>query len=286
MIIKSLSRKKPTFKQLYEYITDGAEKNPFVISKNLYNVDEKENILNQFEDNSKNLKFRSNGVYLYHEIISLPEQKDIALKKQKEILNDLANKYLEKRINLNLAFGTIHTEKNHLHCHLMISSNEINSDTRQRLSKEQFNQIQKEIESYKIEKFPELKDKILYNKEKVRNKYQSAKSKDQEEQFKHRSKKPSRSEELKEIISKILTSSFTVKEFENTLNSLNLGLYKRGETYGIIDKTTAENTKYRLKRLDSQEQFENLLAFEKVRENEIESIKKIQQKSKEIEKER
>ena len=62
----------------------------------------------------------------------------------------------------------------------MISSNEINSPQRQRLSKQEFNQIQKEIEAYKLEKFPELQDKILYNKELTRNKTQTSKSKDRE----------------------------------------------------------------------------------------------------------
>jgi hypothetical protein len=285
MIIKSLSRKKPTFEQLYNYMIDGAEQKHFIISKNLYNTD-KEKVILQFKENSKLLPKRKNGVFLYHEIISLPEQKEIPKKKQKEILCDIANKYLEKRTNLNLAFGTIHEEKDHLHCHLMISSNELNSPQRQRLSKEEFSRIQKEIESYKLEKFPELQDKILYNKELTKNKYQKSKSKDQENQYKHRTKEQSRAEKVKEITQKAILSSFTVKDFQQSLEKYNFELYIRGQTAGIIDKNDNNNTKYRLKRLDLEPQYQNLLEFEKAREEEIEKIRGMQGKSREIERER
>lgn len=68
----------------------------------------------------------------------------------------------------------------------MISSNEALSPQRQRLSKAEFSKIQKELESYKLEKFPELEDKTLYNKELTKNKAIKSKSKDRENQLKHR----------------------------------------------------------------------------------------------------
>ena len=291
MIIKSLSRKKPTFEQLYNYITEGAEptvdgsqKNHFIISKNLYNT-EKNSVIQQFKDNSKLLPKRKNGVFLYHEIISFPQQTNISKKKQKEMLINIANIYLEKRINLNLAFGSIHEEKEHLHCHLMISSNEINSPQRQRLSKQEFNTIQKEIEAYKLKKFPELQDRILYNKELTRNKTQTSKSKDRENQFKHRTKTQSKVENIREVVEKTLLSSFTAKDFINNLQKHNFELYIRGNTTGIIDKIN-DNTKYRFKRLELEEQWQNLLEYDRVRQKEIENIKEIQRQNKEKDRER
>lgn len=285
MIIKSLSRKKPSFIQLYDYMVSGAEKSHFVISKNLYNTDTRRDVIGQFQANAKHLPKRKNGVFLYHEIISLPEQKEISKKKQKEMLCDVANKYLEKRTGLNLAFGVIHEEKQHLHCHLMISSNEINSPKRQRLSKAQFNQIQKEIEIYKLEKFPELQDKTLYNKDLTKNKVIKSKSKDRENQFKHRTKEQSRAEKVREITQKAILSSFTVKDFQESLQKQGFEFYLRGKTAGVIDKNN-DNTKYRLARLDLDTDFQNLLEFEKAREKEIEKIKEIQKKNKEIEREK
>ena len=275
MIVKSLSRKKPSFIQLYDYMIKGAEKDAFAISKNLYKTDNRREVVAQFLENSKHLPKRQNGVFLYHEIISLPEQKDLSKQRQKEILTHLANRYLEQRTGLNLAFGVIHEEKAHLHCHLMISSNEVGSPQRQRLSKLEFSKIQKELESYKLEKFPELTDKTLYNKDLTKSKAIKSKSKDRETQLKHRTKQESRAETIQKQIEKALLSSFTVKEFENNLQKQGFELYVRGNTAGVIDKS--DGTKYRLKRLDLETQYQNLLEFEKSREKEIGKIMEIQE---------
>jgi hypothetical protein len=222
-------------------------------------------------------------VFLYHEIISLPEQKGLPIAKQKEILTHLANRYLEQRTGLNLAFGVIHEEKAHLHCHLMISSNEVGSPQRQRLSKAEFSKIQKELESYKLEKFPELTDKTLYNKDLTKNKAVKSKSKDRESQLKHRTWQESRAEIVQKQIEKALLSSFTVKEFENNLQKQGFDFYLRGNTAGVIDKS--DSTKYRLKRLELEMQYQNLLEFEKSREKEIGKVREIQGQNQEVERE-
>lgn len=58
----------------------------------------------------------------------------------------------------------------------------------------------------------------------------------------------------------------------------------RGSTAGIIDKS--DSTKYRLKRLDLETQYQNLLEFERSRDKEIEKIREIQGRDVEIEQER
>lgn len=74
---------------------------PFIISKNLYHTD-KEQILKEFENNSKNLKFRNNDVYLYHEIISLTQQKSNLTKKAKRNIKQLLINILKKEQIYNL----------------------------------------------------------------------------------------------------------------------------------------------------------------------------------------
>ena len=74
MIIKSLSRKKPTFFQLYDYMLEGADDKDFIISKNLYQTNSRKEVLKQFTKNYEFLPKRKNGNSLYHEIISLPYQ--------------------------------------------------------------------------------------------------------------------------------------------------------------------------------------------------------------------
>ena len=73
--------------------------------------------------------------------------------------------------------------------------------------------------------------------------------------------------------------------FINNLQQHNLELYIRGNTAGIIDKNN-DNTKYRFKRLELEEQYRNLLEFEKTRQKEIENIKEIQRQNKEKDRER
>jgi hypothetical protein len=277
MIIKSLSRKKPTFFQLYDYMLEGADDKEFIISKNLYQTNSRKEVLKQFTKNHNLLPKRKNGNALYHEIISLPYQKDIPIKKQKEMLYNMANHYLEHRTGLNISFGVIHEEKEHLHCHLMISSNEKHSSQRQRLPKEQFAQLQKDLENYKQQNFPELEDKVLYNKERTKNRYQSSKSKDREYQLKHRTKEPSRKDILKEITAEIILDSYSKEQLIKKLKAQNLEFYQRGKTAGIIDLEEKEQEKtkhkHRFKTLGLEEEYQNFLEFEKVKEQENELSK-------------
>jgi hypothetical protein len=189
MIIKSLSRKKPTFFQLYDYMKNGAE--------------------NQ--------------------------------------------------------------ETNNLHLHLMISSNPKNKPNRRRLSKEEFSNIQKEMEIYKNKTFPEMEQEIIYTKERELEKtYQTSKSKDREYRQKHRTKEPSRNDIIKQITGEILTLSYSKTQFIKKLKQHKLELYQRGKTAGIIDLTAKEQgktkCKHRFKTLGLETEYENLMEFEKSRE--------------------
>ena len=285
MIIKTLSRKKPSFFQLYDYMLDGAEDKDFIISRNIINPHNRKKVLDELNKNYKLLPKRKDGNALYHDIISFPHQKNIPIKRQKEILYDIANRYLEKRAENNMSFGVIHEEKDHLHCHLMISSNEKHSDTRHRISKTQLLEIQKELENYKLQEYPELGQNRLYTRERTRDKAnRTSQSKDRENQLKHRTKEESRAEIIQEKVAKSLLSSYTIKEFEKNLQKQGFEFYVRGNTAGIIDKS--DSTKYRLKRLDLETQYQNLLEFEKSREKEIEKIREIQEREVEDELER
>lgn len=276
MIIKSLSRKKPSFFQLYDYMvegveTGGKEDKQYIITKNLHQTNNRTQILKQFTQNYALLPSRLNGNSMYHEIISLPHQQNIPIKEQKEILYNLANKYLEQRVELNLCFGVIHTEKDHLHCHIMISSNGKDSDKRQRLNKAEFSNIQKEMELYKNQKFPELTQELIYTKEReIEQTYQSSTSRDREYQQKHRTKEPSRNDIIKQRTAEIMSLSYSKKQLMNKLKEHSIELYQRGQTVGIIDieaqKKGKSKYKYRLKTLGLETEYENLMEFDRTRE--------------------
>ena len=79
------------------------------------------------------------------------------LKKYPEILEDLAQVYLELRAPDALGIARVHTDKDHVHLHFMISPNEIGTTKSIRLTKKQFQALRRTIEEYQVTYYPELK---------------------------------------------------------------------------------------------------------------------------------
>jgi len=115
----------------------------------------------EFEKNAALLKKRKNGVYLYHEIISITRAQGIDDKAQQELLHQIVQHYIEARCPENLVYGGLHQDKDHSHhFHLMISSNRAGETGRLRLTKKQFRDIQVQLEAHVLEKHPELEQQI------------------------------------------------------------------------------------------------------------------------------
>lgn len=122
MIIKSMSRKTPSFSQLLNYLNKGRKENDeFFFQHNIYS-NNPQNIINEYQENYKNLKRQKNSNSLYHEIISLKHQKNLSIEQQRLILKDLAQEYTRARAANSLVYAVIHEQHNQIHCHLMISS--------------------------------------------------------------------------------------------------------------------------------------------------------------------
>lgn len=258
MIIKSMSRKTKSFSQLYDYLT--RDKSNFSFSKNTYsNAKDKKNLIKEFIKNSEYLDDSRGKVFLYHELISL-NPNTLSLQQQKEILLDLANKYLDIRAQNNLSFGVIHEDKNHIHLHLMISSNEIESDKRVRLSKKEFALIQKHLEMYKNDRYSELEKSSFYQKEK-----DLSKEKQQEQEIKHKRNAKTTKDKIKDDLSKTFKMATSKTYLDNHLKSLNYEIYQRGQTIGII----YENKNYRLKTLGLETEYLTMLKeFENIKQRE------------------
>lgn len=271
MIIKSLSHKQDTYSKLYDYFHTEEVKKDAILYHNFYDVNEKEVLISEFQQSIAVLPTRKNGVKVYHDILSLPHQdsKKIPLAKQKEILLDLARYYLKKRGHLHLAYGVIHehSKGKHLHCHLMISPNELGMAKRHYFSKKEFLKIQKEVERYKEERYPYLVDQRLYDKELTKNLCQTSKSKDRESRVKHRTQSSSRTEILQRRVQEALILSYSMEDFQKKLKEKKLSFYVRGNTPGIIDLDAQEKGekcyKFRLKRLGVDTEYEKLLTYER-----------------------
>ena len=232
MIIKSLSRATKSFEALYKYLT--RDKESILNTYNLYSrADNQKELVKEFLENAKYLKNAKGKNYLYHEIISL-NSNTLTLQEQINILSDIVTKYILLRASNHLVFTALHTDKEHTHMHLMISSNELAGERRVRLSKKDFNSIQKELEQYVNTTYPQLGNTKHYNKDL--------------KEFK------SKKEQLKERLLELFTKSKTKDEFIHLSKELGLEFYTRGKTVGVI----FENIKHRLKTIGVLENYEKL----------------------------
>jgi len=254
MIIKSLSRATKSFEALYKYLT--RDDDALLNTHNLYsNPYQKEELIKEFLDNAKHLKRARGKNYLYHEIISL-NKNNLSLEEQQKILTDLVSKYLSLRASQHLAFTALHKDKEHVHIHLMISSNEMMGQKRVRLSKKDFSNIQKELEQYVNSAYPQLGNTKHYQKGKSLEK-----SKNAQQEREQRTIKPSKKERVQALLKELFEMSESKDSFKNHMETLGFEFYTRGSTVAVI----FEGKKYRLKTLGLLAEYEKVV--EKLKES-------------------
>jgi len=244
MIIKSMSRKVPSFGQLLGYIDRDEGQEAYRIRHNLLSRDPAR-IRAEFEGNGNLLQRRKNGVYLYHEIISITRAKGLSPEAQKERLYEIAQSYIAARCSDNLVFGGLHQDKEHsYHYHLMISANRAGETGRFRLSKAQFREIQVGLENHVLQKFPELDQKVAIGKRADRKLSRS------ENELERRSgSRPKR----EDVLQRVRDAFATASDRDSLLVALwrnDLELYVRGKNLGVIDHESGKN--HRLKTLDAE----------------------------------
>jgi len=249
-----MSRQNMSFSQLIEYMDKEHTLDSF--SHNLYSY-KKQEIIKEFEQNSELLTHARGKVYLYHEVIAL-QKNNLPIEKQLKILHDLAELYTLKRGYEHLVYGKVHNDTDHLHMHLLISANKLNENKRTRLSKKEFSDIQKFVETYKNKKY----ENIL---EKTHNYLQEAtkvKKSRKEQEIKHKRKKQTQKEFVSENISSSLHNSFSQTAFEKSLENKGLKFYQNGNTIGV----TYDKKNYRLKTLGLFEEYKKSLTKFKQKE--------------------
>lgn len=248
-----MSRKQATFSQLVDYFEDGRQDEKYSIFHNLYSTNA-EAIKEEFTTNANFLHKRKNGVYMYHEILSITDTGNLSREQQKEILKDIGLEYIRTRADKNLVYAVLHDDKaDNLHYHFMISSNELMSETRLRLSKEQFSKIKKDLELKVLKEYPELEQKKLINKEVGLNKDSGEKLSNKGVELKRRTGKTSQRDDLKDRLKTVFAGSKNKAEFFSLLEKENLSIYVHGNTIGILDKAT--DRKHRLKTLGMLDEF-------------------------------
>ncbi len=261
MIIKSMARKVPSFQQLIAYFhKEIYQRKALTFSHNLWATDNPAKIAAEFEQNATWLPKRNNGNYMYHECLVLGHYPDISEAKQARILLDLVEQYISLRAPDQMVYGRMHLDTDNLHFHLCISANTVRGRQRRWLSKARFAEIQRHIEKYKLEKYPELGTEKYYDMDARRQKWEKSRQERanaktakppklsrQEFELKKRSGQPSQKEQDRTALLHVFDTALSELELGHRLAQLGFSPYTRGQTEGVIK--TATGRKYRLKTL-------------------------------------
>lgn len=242
MIVKSMSRKVPSFGQLIGYIDRDEGQERWRIRHNVMARDP-DRIRGEFEQNGALLSKRKNGVYLYHEIISITRARGLSEEEQKARLQEIAETYVASRCPDNLVYGGLHQDKEHsFHYHLMISANRVGDSRRLRLSKGQFREVQVQLERHVLRAMPELEQKVAIDKRADRRKSRS------EAELERRTGEVPKKDQLRTRVLEALEAASDRDALLQAFGRTELELYVRGKTLGVIDLETG--AKHRLKTLD------------------------------------
>jgi len=178
----------------------------------------------------------------YHEVLSFsPLDKDHMTN---AILDDIARQYINLRNSHALCFAVAHTDTEHTHLHFCFSGTEFRSKTTLRMDDPTFEALRYDIERYQMDKYPQLKNSIVYwNKERKRN---SSKVRDKnartekEFQTKRRLKgTPTEKEQLQQTVLDVYNQSQSVDEFYSMVEQSGLALnYRKGKVNGVKGKRT------------------------------------------------
>ncbi len=255
MIIKSMPHKESSltsFTKLAHYLSSEKSDSRYDLHHHCYGR-RPDDIAQEFFDNSQLLSRRSNGNYLYHEIVSISVKKESDREMFKKRLRDISLRYIEARCPRNMVFGCVHEDHEHnLHYHLMVSANERGERTRTRLTKKQFHQLLRDLETHVLTQYPELKQKELINAE-TQTEKMSVKA---GEMYRRTGKLPER-EEVKNTLKEAMAQTHSMENFCFFLSERGYGFYTRGKNFGVlVHHENSKSRKYRFSTLGVHDEFE------------------------------
>lgn len=266
MILKSMSRKSPSFRQLGNYIRRGSQPDFPWITHNVLSPDDDLNaIITEFEENARRMKRRKGGNVLYHEVLSASVKDG---KVTPEILEDMAREHIARRAKGAMVIAKVHMEPNKPpHVHMMISASDLRG-RKIRLSIAELKEHQRALEKYQLEQWPELEHSILFSPEQEkrrerereginqRNDYRREEAQRNSREIQTERRLEVEAKELgkpkppkkKDLLRSQIETALNVKnreDFEKRLAMCNppMKLYQRGKTWGVIRTEIPKPTK-------------------------------------------
>ena len=264
MILKSLSRSRPDYANLLNYIFNDHDtvrgKEAFVLKKNL-SGNSIEQWVKQYKFNEANrIHQRKNNVKIFHEVISFSRHDTPNITPAK--IKAIGKKYLQLRGENIMTIGTVHHNRDHIHLHFCVSPVEIETGRSIRVSRDTFRKLKNELQQFHLEKFPEIKNSTVdHNKKKMER------TSEKEYQMKKRGMVSER-EKVKNILDMIYLKSTSVNEFIQGVQSNGLQIYYRsGKVYGIRGARKMRFSSLGINLYELEKKYEMMVEFLKLRDH-------------------
>jgi hypothetical protein len=222
-----------------------------------------ENMFDQFVGNNDKRKIkRKNANLASHEIISF--HKNDTKNLPPETLLNIARKYAKERSPNSIVVSTMHSDKDHLHIHQILSAVEFATGKSARLSKKEFHQVKERMELWQQKELGLEFSNVQHSKKK-----ELALLKDAEYQLNLKGKQ-SEKQKFQLKIAEVFGSSPNSIKFFKSLEKEGLQLYERG---GSIAGIQGEKRRYRLKTLGYSK--ERIQEIENSKDNRLDSLKSL-----------
>lgn len=236
MIIKVMTRKEPSFRQLIAYIDRDARDTRYSLTHNLLGTDADARAA-EFEANAGLLRKHQNGTVLFHDIVSITRSTKLGLERQKEILEEIVETYVRRRADGHLVYGGLHEHQGqHLHYHLIISANPLGNWKRAHLSKPELRTLQADMEARVLKLYPDLEQSVaMGRKAKGPNLSQPG------QELRRRTGKVPERQRVVDTLTKALTAATDRDDLFRRLTDQRLELYRRGKSVGVRDLDSGRN---------------------------------------------
>ena len=252
MILKSMARKTATFGQLAGYMDRKADpRYAFYWNLDAPYGSSREEVVRLFEINDLLLKGRANGNRLYHEILSLKRAEGLDPERQKAILHDLVSKWLAERAPGQLGYARMHVERGHVHYHIMLSANERGRDRPVRLPRAEFSRMQKDLEAYAMQRFPQLGVERRYGRD---PKDRPRAPRQREDARRRRTGTPGDRERAAEVLREAFARARDGRELGEALAACGFRVHQRGDSVSF----EKGGRRYRLRTLGLEPEYRQL----------------------------
>jgi hypothetical protein len=170
----------------------------------------------------------------------------------------------------------IHNDKEHLHLHILLSSNKMMERSRVHFAKKaDFLAVQAQVMSKAQSLYPELNLENLYTPDRVHSKKRESVRLTQGQQHerihgKDRPKKASRKVELSSLVHGLLAQHRDKAALEAAMKQHGISMYQRGNTIGVLDQ---DGKKHRLNTLGALPHYQEWQAQQKPKVAEKETPK-------------